>query len=370
MPPTSEANCKFAFSLYCAVAKEQKGNFVLSPLCFSLAFALLLNGADEPARQEILRATGFDGVDLTTINEEAVALQKALNESNKRSGEAFVLANSIWASLPQAFTSKFVEIARRYYNSVARSVPADEFSQQVSRWSLEKTRGLVEMQLAPSDFALLSAAYFKGRWETPFAEEQTQQQDFHPQASPARQVPMMVQRGEYSYYDGKHFHVVALPFSFATMCFLLPKPGLFNRPSIREIEQKVLSDGWIMTQPFARRPGLVKIPRFKLHHDAEFIPVLRKLGLARLFESFDSLQPAVTNPLGARVVQVLQNSAISVDEQGAEAASVLAVIMAAGNAPAWKPPKPFEFIADHPFCFWITDNLTGAILFMGRFEEP
>ncbi|MFI5104970.1 MAG: serpin family protein, partial [Terriglobales bacterium] len=93
-------------------------------------------------------------------------------------------------------------------------------------------------------------------------------------------------------------------------------------------------------------------------------------GLARLFNSFDSLRPAVTHPEGARVTQVQQNCTISVDEKGAEAASALAVVMAAGSAPGWKPPKPFTFVADHPFCFWIADDLTGSILFMGRVAEP
>ena len=33
-------------------------------------------------------------------------------------------------------------------------------------------------------------------------------------------------------------------------------------------------------------------------------------------------------------------------------------------------PKPEEFIANHPFLFYIIDNETKAILFMGRIMEP
>lgn len=366
----SEANRKFAFSLYCAAANEQQGNLALAPLNFSVAFALLLNGADEPTRQEILHTLGYTGTELTAVNEQTRDLQSALEKTNQSYGEAFLLANSIWASLPQAFTNEFAKTAARYYNSDIFAVSAGEFSSRVSQWSREKTRGLVDMQLAPADFALLSAAYFKGRWESPFDEAATQPHDFHPETLRARQVAMMVQRDEYSYYEGNNFHAVVLPFSFARMYFLLPKHGLLSRPSIREIEQNVLRDGWITAQPFAWRPGLVKIPRFKLRHGGEFIPALRKLGLARVFDSFGSLRPAVTNPEGAKIVEVRQDSAVSVDEQGAEAASVLAVAMAAGSAPGWKPPKPFEFVADHPFCFWIVDNLTGSVLFIGRVEEP
>lgn len=367
---STKANCNFAFSLYCAAAKEQQGNLALAPLNFSLAFALLLNGADGPTQQEILHTLGYTGTELTAVNEQARDLQRALEKANQSNGEAFLLANSIWASLPRAFASEFAETAACYYNSDVFAVSTGEFSQRVSQWSREKTRGLVDMQLTPEDFALLSAAYFKGRWERPFDESATQPHDFHPETLRVRQVPMMVQRNEYSYHEGNHFHVVALPFSFAQMYFLLPKRGLLSRPSIREIEQDVLRDGWIMTQPFAWRPGLVKIPRFKLRHGDDFIPALRKLGLARLFDSFDSLRPAVTNPEGAKVARVLQDSAVSVDEQGAEAASVLAVGIAAGSARGSKPPKPFEFVADHPFCFWIVDDLTGSVLFIGRVAEP
>jgi serpin B len=114
----------------------------------------------------------------------------------------------------------------------------------------------------------------------------------------------------------------------------------------------------------------VKIPKFKLRYDGDFLPVLEKLGLARMFASFDSLRPAVTHPDGAKVDKVLQNSTITVDERGTEAASVLAMGVRAGAAMGWKPPKPFEFIADRPFCFWITDDQTGSILFIGRVEDP
>ena len=154
------------------------------------------------------------------------------------------------------------------------------------------------------------------------------------------------------------------------MCFLMPKDGLLSKRKLAEVEQKVLKDGWIMTQPFAKLPGMVKIPRFKITQDGDFAPVLRKLGVNRLFDSFDSLRPAVTHPDGAAASAVLQNSMISVDEKGAEAASVLAIPMRVGAAPGWKPPKPFEFVADRPFCFWITDKATSSILFMGRVADP
>lgn len=313
---------------------------------------------------------GYTGTELTAVNEQTCDLQSALEKTNQSNGEAFLLANSIWASTASGVHHRVCEnrcplLQLRYLRRIRGRV----LSKSVPMVSQEDAR-FGRHAIGAGGFCLAFRRLLQRRWEHPFDESATQPHDFHPETLSARQVPMMVQRGEYSYYEGTHFHVVALPFNFARMYFLLPKPGLFSRPSIREIEQKVLRDGWITAQPFSWRPGRIKIPRFKLRHGGKFIPVLRKLGLARVFDSFDSLRPAVTNPEGAKVVQVMQDSVISVDEQGAEAASVLAAVMAAGSAPGWKPPKPFEFVADHPFCFWIVDNLTGSVLFFGRIEEP
>src|SRR6266700_1485082 len=366
-----ERNAHFAFSLYSAVAEEQKGNLVMSPLPFSIALSLLLNGADAQTRQEILEATRLAGMSLDDINQQSLRLLKILEQINTGGPETFILANSLWASLPLAFSPAFLEAGQRYYSAEIVSTKAKELPARVSQWAQEKTRGLVDMKLEETDFALLSATYFKGAWERPFKEADTKPEEFHPANSPARPVPMMSQRGEYQYFTGGNFQLVALPYATASMYFLLPKKNsFFNKHSLRETEQQVLRDAWIMTQPMAELPGLVKIPKFKLRYDGNFLPVLEKLGLRRMFASFDSLRPAVTHPDGAKVDKVLQNSTITVDEHGAEAASVLAMGMRAGAAMGWKPPKPFEFIADRPFCFWITDDQTGSILFFGRVDDP
>ena len=53
---------------------------------------------------------------------------------------------------------------------------------------------------------------------------------------------------------------------------------------------------------------------------------------------------------------------VKVDEVGTEAAAATEVMPTVGAYPA--------FIADHPSVFAIRDQLTGAILFLGRVEDP
>jgi serpin B len=63
---------------------------------------------------------------------------------------------------------------------------------------------------------------------------------------------------------------------------------------------------------------------------------------------------------------------IDVDENGTEAAAATAVVMGMATAMQSRtaPPPPIYFTADHPFLFLIRDNISGAILFMGRITDP
>src|SRR5258707_722305 len=117
MPVLAAANQRFAFSLYNTVVAEQRGNFVISPLPFSLALSLLLNGADEATRQELLQATGLAGTPVDEINLQNQRIQKILETLNREGGQKFVLANSLWASLPLSFSPAFLDAGRRFYSS-------------------------------------------------------------------------------------------------------------------------------------------------------------------------------------------------------------------------------------------------------------
>lgn len=64
--------------------------------------------------------------------------------------------------------------------------------------------------------------------------------------------------------------------------------------------------------------------------------------------------------------EVIHKAFIAVNEQGTEAAAATAVVMRKLSMPM--PPE--DFIADHPFVFFIRDMQTGTILFFGRLTNP
>ena len=60
---------------------------------------------------------------------------------------------------------------------------------------------------------------------------------------------------------------------------------------------------------------------------------------------------------------------IEVDEEGTVAAAATAVIGSEIESAFSEPPRE-EFIADHPFLFFLRDLQTGLLLFQGRVVNP
>jgi serpin B len=69
---------------------------------------------------------------------------------------------------------------------------------------------------------------------------------------------------------------------------------------------------------------------------------------------------------GLFLSDVIHQAFVSVDEAGTEAAAATAVL-AVGTAIAEQPTK---ITLDKPFLFYVRDDATGAILFLGRVETP
>ena len=103
-------------------------------------------------------------------------------------------------------------------------------------------------------------------------------------------------------------------------------------------------------------------------------PILQNLGMRRAFDAHqaDLLGIAELTPpdLNLYVSDAFHKAFVEIDEKGTEAAAATAVVLAALTSAMPRPPKPEVFQADHPFLFVIRDVRSGAILFMGRVQEP
>ena len=104
-----------------------------------------------------------------------------------------------------------------------------------------------------------------------------------------------------------------------------------------------------------------ELPRFKIECDIQLKKPVINVGMQRIFNGgFANI-----SNVDMFVTDILQKTFVELNEEGTEAAAVT-VNEAASSS--FKPNVPF--FADRPFLYLIRERSTGAILFIGRMDEP
>ncbi|NXR92761.1 SPB10 protein, partial [Hypocryptadius cinnamomeus] len=128
--------------------------------------------------------------------------------------------------------------------------------------------------------------------------------------------------------------------------------------------------GWISPEMMNSTEVKLYLPRFKLDEDYKLKPVLSSMGMPDAFElgkaDFSGISSGISSGNELVLSEVVHKSFVEVNEEGTEAAAATAMLMC-GCALIMSTS---EFIADHPFLFFIRHNKTSSILFCGRFCCP
>ncbi|KAL6982830.1 hypothetical protein U1Q18_016223 [Sarracenia purpurea var. burkii] len=240
---------------------------------------------------------------------------------------------------------------------------AVEATNEVNSWAEKETNGLIK-EVLPSGSVdsstrlILANALYNGEWNEKFDVSKTKDHDFHLLNESSVQVPFMTSKKKQlvSAFDG--FKVMGLPYKQGedkrrfSMYFFLPdaKDGL---PALWEKEVEV---------------GDFRVPKFQISFGFEASKVLKGLGLVLPF-SGEGLTEMVDSPVGRDlyVSSIFHKSFIEVNEEGTEAAAASAGVVKLG---ASLPANKIDFVADHPFLFIISEDMTNVVLFIGHLLNP
>ena len=99
---------------------------------------------------------------------------------------------------------------------------------------------------------------------------------------------------------------------------------------------------------------------------AFLLQALVKLGLNDLFDASSADLSGFTGVRGLSLASATHKAFIEVNEEGSEAAAATALV----DLRMARPLAGTKFICDHPFLFFIYDNLSESILFMGVYRNP
>lgn len=159
-----------------------------------------------------------------------------------------------------------------------------------------------------------------------------------------------------------------------SMCIFLPdeKDGL---PTLFE---RVCSKPGFLDRHLPRwkvEVGDFRIPKFKISTGFSASEILKELGLVLPFHDpckGGDLTEMVDSPPGETlyISGIPHTSFIEVNEEGTEAAAVTVTGVVGDSLGSVHDTKTIDFVADHPFLFFIREELTGAVLFTGKVLNP
>lgn len=369
---------QFAGRLYQETVKQSKPgeNQLLSPYSVAAVLSMAYNGAGGQTGEEIARVLGYPETDKERVSEANDALRKATVQS--KGSAKLLIANSQWVNRGYAFDSAYAEAARAFYDAQLQTL---DFSRQtavqtINKWVSKKTFGKIPKLLSEIEkntaSILINTVYFNSPWATPFNPAYTKEQPFFQEDGSTVQVQMMNQGGSFLYAKTDEVEAVQLPYEGGQLAMNLYLPGEKTGNVVKLAAWLYEEDGTGKTGgSLELRTGTVAMPSFKLERDMRLEGILKNLGLQAGFDpqKADFKPMFRQSPANGYMSQVLQKSYIEVTEQGTEAAAATAVTIA-GTSARITPQEPFQWTADRPFLFTITDNRSGLILFMGCVRTP
>jgi len=237
---------------------------------------------------------------------------------------------------------------------------------KVNRWASEKTNGKVTKVLSeplpPIQMAITNALHFKADWAEPFMAQNTHKEDFFGKTA-KRQVNMMHQTAHFQYIQTKQLQAIRLYYA-APYCMdvILPKKGvrLEDATALLQDASKTLQERG------EEKKVALALPKFKLEYEKQLNDYLKAMGLKTCFTKEADFSGISTTPLYVDFIK--QNTFLSIDELGTEAAAVTTIGLA---KMAYRPEKEeiIPMTVDHPFVLFIRDTNTNQVLFYGLIQD-
>lgn len=109
------------------------------------------------------------------------------------------------------------------------------------------------------------------------------------------------------------------------------------------------------------------MPKFKMEESYQLVPMLKEMGMTDLFGPTADLS-GISEKKGLFVSSAAHKSMIEVNEEGTEAAAATGVGISVTSIVT--APLREQFVADHPFLFFLVNCTSMLILFQGVLFSP
>jgi len=373
------ATSDFGFDLWRQIRTEGE-NQMISPASLSVALAMIWAGARGETATEMARTLRFEGK--SRVHDAAAEL---LRDWSNPTREAYELhaANRLFGERSYVFKEAYLTFVRRHYGAPVepmdfRNAPEPSRA-RINAWVESQTRERIRNLLPQGSVSdetglvLANALYFRGRWSSPFVKEETRPGKFHTEGGGTVLVPMMRQKGGFSYGEADGMKLLEMHYAPGRLAMTIVLPSSVR--GLGKLEEKITAGEFARwTETLEGREVKVEFPRFGIDPamPLRLGRVMAEMGMPLAF-GLEADLTGIAEPEDPRerllIDDVCHKTFIKVDELGTEAAAATAVYMRVGKSMA-PPPRPKRFVADRPFLFVIHDTSGGRILFVGRVANP
>ncbi len=328
-------------------------NTVISPLSSLYALTMLANGADGQTLQE-MEAVLNGGESIIGMN---VYLQDYLQ---KQTGDHLLLANGLQSR--SAVKSSYLNTVSKAFDAqvFAADAPADE----INAWISQNTGGHVGEFV--DDFApdamlrAFNALSFNAKWDTPYFEQNINEDTFTNAKGETKTVDMMFQVerkyiqddhaiGFLKYYEGEDYALVAL----------LPEEGMALSDYVKTLTPGKLKDFSTLKDSDATCSGVM--PKFSVDMAQNLQEPLESMGVKRAFS--DGADFSKLTEENAFISEMQHAASITVDASGTTAGAATSGVVSSDAAEAG------AVVLNRPFVFVIMDVNEKIPLFMGTVND-
>lgn len=347
-----------------AEALGEADKLAYSPLSFSTVFSLVANGAEGETLSQMMEGLNCRNMSLESVNGFCAEMTRNFSRIDPAVTVAF--ANSVWTDKNLTVAPAFRAQVEKYYDSAILSSDFSslEAPRAINGWISDHTEGCIPQYLDPDKVldaktAIVNTLYFKAPWTNKFDKANTKKEAFRDLAGYLKMVPMMSSERDFDYAETDEALIASLEMGgeadSPTFTFSMIMPN-----DTRNFKSMIVGMDYAKFQSLRRHMSrntiTIKMPRFSVESSIRLDGILKNKGIALPFDNANA-RFNVIDGQNWYINGISQKVVFSADEEGATAAAATIVGGSTGI------PEILEF--NRPFVYIVTENATGAILFMG-----
>ena len=338
---------------------RSEASYFFSPYSIISAFGMAYAGSSGDTAKEIEQALGFTW----SLHGELGEFVQDIASTGQVSS-----ANRVWLDETLDLRRNYQDTLYLYYRSTAEKLDIQndpELSRRIiNDWANIHTNGKIPTLLSALDPAtrmiITNAVYFNAQWQNPFSKSATKPEKFR-DGEKVCEVPMMKKFSDFQFGEFDGVKVIRLPYEGRRISMLVVLPPEDRPNAMDELDTETLRR-WL--GGLERYEVNLWLPKFRTEKSYELGDMFKALGVRKAFTN-DADFSGMSTSENLKIDSVIHKTFIDVDEEKTEAAAVTAIQMMRATAMPRQTPRA-EFHADRPFVYFIMDNNTGTILFMGR----